>query len=166
MSGSIAGTWPFEASGRDRTTTTRQLRRPVQEHRIQLVSSDLWEVGWGSSGPTWELIEQRLREMLQIQPNWDSYGGQAPSRETLAYAVAELSSLKAMRVPPPNVSPSGDGQVLASWSGGGIDVELWFEGPYQETLLVDDERGERGYAGPDPLLIYVTQALRTIQSRT
>ncbi len=104
--------------------------------------------------------------MLQLQVNWDSYGGRAPSRETLAYAVAELNSLRAMKVPPPNVSPAGDGHILASWSGGGIDVELWFEGPYQETLLVDDARGETGYAGPDPLLIYATRALRDIQSRT
>jgi hypothetical protein len=165
MSGSIVSTWPFEIAGWNRTTT-RPVRRPVEEYRIQLVSAGLLDLGWGGTGTTWELVEQRLRAMLQLQPDWDSYGGQAPSRETLAYAVAELSSLKAMRVPPPNVGPSGDGQILASWSGRGIHVELWFEGPYQETLLVDDERGERGYTGPDPLLIYVTEALRTIQYRT
>lgn len=160
----MARTWQFAAvpwSG----TATRPVHRTTPARKIEIVSSGVWELDRDSSGPSWELVERRLAEMSELQPNWDSYGGHAPNRETFAYAVAELSSLKGMRVLPPNVGPSGDGQILASWSGGGINVELWFEGPYQETLLVDDERGEIGYAGPDPLLIYATQALRTIQKR-
>lgn len=117
----------------------------------------------GLVGPSWHDAGRRLDDLLDLQPGWDSYGGRPPSPELIAYAAAQLSGLKALHLPPPNIAPSGDGQILATWRGRGIEVELWFEAPYCETVVIDDEQfPDAAYAGADPRLAKTTQALRRI----
>jgi hypothetical protein len=81
------------------------------------------------------------------------------------YAAAELGSLKVLNLDAPSISPSGDGRLLAVWTGAGIEIELWFKGPYDEVLLVDDERGELAYIGSDPRLSRTVDALLEMQRR-
>jgi hypothetical protein len=114
-------------------------------------------------GPSWADAERGLGDLLDLQPGWDSYGGQPPDPELVAYAAAQLSGLRALHLPPPAITPSGDGQILASWRGQGIEVELWFAAPYQETVVIDDENSpDAAFAGTDPLLSATTRALRRI----
>lgn len=117
----------------------------------------------GLPSVSWIDAEQRLRDLLDLPPDWDSYGGSAPAPELIAYAAAELNGLKALRLPPPVITSSGDGQILAAWRGHGIEVELWFEAPYRETVVVDDDRaGGESFEGTDPQLAVTIRALRRI----
>jgi hypothetical protein len=117
----------------------------------------------GTSAPSWADAERDLMATLGLRPGWDSYGGQTPPRELVAYAAAELASLKALQLPAPTVAPSGDGKILASWRGSGIEVELWFEGPYQEFVLIEDANPDgKSFEGNDPLLFETSLALRKI----
>lgn len=117
----------------------------------------------GLSASRWADTERRLRDLLDLPENWDSYGGRSPNPELVAYAAAQLGGLKALRLPPPTIVPSGDGQILATWRGRGIEVELWFEAPYSETVVIDDETSQSAsFTGADPLLSATTQALRRI----
>ena len=120
----------------------------------------------GVPGPTWADTELRLCDLLDLRPDWDSYGGQPPNPELVAYAAAQLSGVKALHLPPPAIVPSGDGQILATWRGQGIEVELWFEAPYNETVVIDDEKSpDDSFAGADPRLWATTRALRRIGTR-
>lgn len=117
----------------------------------------------GLVGPSWYEVEQRLRDLLDLQPGWDSYDGRPPGQELVAYAAAQLTGLKALHLPAPNISPTGDGQILATWRGRGVEVELWFEALYRETVVIDDEHHpDAAFAGADPQLAMTTQALRRI----
>jgi len=117
----------------------------------------------GLAVPSWADAERRLRDLLDLSPGWDSYGGRPPNPELVAYAAAQLSGLKTLHLPPPTIVPSGDGQILATWRGLGIEVELWFEAPYSETVVIDDEKSpDDSFAGADPLLSATTRALRRI----
>ncbi len=117
----------------------------------------------GLAMPSWHSAERCLYDLLDLRPGWDSYDGQPPGPELIAYAAAQLRGLKALHLPPPNIAPSGDGQVLATWRGRGIEVELWFEAPYRETVVIDDEhRPDAAFAGVDPQLARTTQTLRRI----
>ena len=119
------------------------------------------------SAADWRRAFTQLAELQQLSPNWDSYGGVVPLPATVAYANAELSRLMAADLPAPEISPSPDGRILATWSGQSIEVELWFEAPYQEMALIEDRTGEvEEVAGPDPLLVSVSCALRKLQTRS
>lgn len=117
----------------------------------------------GAAVNSWAEVERRLRDLLDLAHDWDSYGGRPPSPELIAYAAAQLGGLKALHLPPPSIAPSGDGQILATWRGHGIEVELWFEAPYRETVVIDDDTsGGESFAGADPRLAVTTRALRRI----
>jgi hypothetical protein len=147
-------------------TATRPVSRPEPVAKVDTSFSRDASGRLSEPSLSWKSALDQLEAILELKPDWDSYGGSAPSQATFAYAVAELSSLKAMDLPPPVIGPSGDGHILASWSGGGIEVELWFQGPYQELALIDDERGEvEPISGPDPLLVNVASAIRKIRTR-
>lgn len=117
----------------------------------------------GLRSVSWIDAEQRLRDLLDLPFDWDSHGGSAPAPELIAYAAAELNGLKALRLPPPVITAAGDGQILACWRGHGIEVELWFEAPYRETVIIDDERtaGE-SFEGTDLQLAVTIRSLRRI----
>lgn len=156
-------------SSADWTSTQPNFRRSSQSvSPVRPISfdQDLSQFGWGVTGATWERAEEHLRELLSLEPNWDTYDGHAPSRETVAFAAAQLSSLKELKFPPPTISPSGEGAILATWAGKDIEIELWFDGPYRETVLIDDSRHElESPDGVDPLLSRTTQALRKLLER-
>ncbi len=117
----------------------------------------------GLAVPSWADVETRLRDLLDLQPGWDSYGGQPPSPELVAYVAAQLRGVKALHLPPPTILPSGDGQILATWRGQRIEIELWFQAPYSETVVIDDETSpNESFAGVDPRLSATTRALRRI----
>lgn len=163
MNGAL--TWPAMHTGDPALVARTSHRNAARIKRVDQASFRREEelLLLGAAAASWANAERRLRELLDLTPDWDSYGGQGPARELVAYAAAELASLKALQLPPPVVSPSGDGKILASWCGKGIEVELWFEAPYQEVLIIEDSTSsQESYEGSDPMLFRTSLALRKI----
>ena len=54
-----------------------------------------------------------LQDILLLKNNWDTYGGKAPTEETVMFAIEVI-----IRFPPdmqPELEPKPDGSVCLSW---------------------------------------------------
>ena len=60
-------------------------------------------------------LGEALRALVGLQPNWDSYGAEPPSRLALEYAWSVGSTLIEQGVPIPQVFPTTTGGVQLKW---------------------------------------------------
>src|SRR4051794_7079331 len=77
-----------------------------------------------SDGPTpvLDTMEQRLTELAGLAPNWDSYGGAAPTavaiscaRQLMHQVVQSHDALGADHLLPFALGPTADGGILVEW---------------------------------------------------
>jgi len=67
---------------------------------------------------------EKLSELLQLPPNWDSYRA-APVRSELAAALLTLLiEVMGDDTPPPSVVPTASGGLQAEWHRKGFDLEI------------------------------------------
>ena len=67
------------------------------------------------AGP-WEPAVQEIIAYQQLQPNWDGYGAQVPSREVLESAIGLAYCFYEKGVDPPHrVAPGVTGSVIFEW---------------------------------------------------
>ena len=94
--------------------------------------------------PIREVVE-RLRTLAALGPDWDSYGGDPPSRMALEVAENLVSEVGAWFGDLPgfadtlDIMPSPDGGVLLIWSDGKhtTQVRVLADG-HLDTLLIDE----------------------------
>jgi hypothetical protein len=75
----------------------------------------------------------RIEELRELQPNWDSYGAYAISPESIERAKLFVSAVPwADGIPEPSVTASGDGHVGFTWAEKrwGMDLEILPDGTY------------------------------------
>lgn len=71
-----------------------------------------------------EAAVQRIQELQQLRPNWDSYGGLPIRREAIENALTILIAVLAKGVPLPAIVPTSSGGVQLEWHNVACDIEL------------------------------------------
>ncbi|MEQ8816549.1 MAG: hypothetical protein RLO51_26170 [Thalassobaculum sp.] len=92
-------------------------------------------------------IELQLSDYIHLDPDWDGYGGVAPSRAAVADAVRFLRLLD-HEVPLPFPQVSGDGSVGIYWEGDDFLIDVGFRGLGQISYFA--RHGNRRWKGDDP----------------
>ena len=95
------------------------------------------------SAPAWldERIGQ-LRSLLQLQDNWDSYGGRAIDRQSVEIATQLLKALAVVEgVEAPTVTASPDGNAALCWDNGrrSLDLEVMPDGRFEYVFLNEED---------------------------
>ena len=65
-----------------------------------------------------------LIRIMQLPPNWDSYGAQPVQSVLVGRAVEILSRVMEENSPPPSIVPLNDGGLQMEWHLRGQDVEI------------------------------------------
>jgi hypothetical protein len=66
-------------------------------------------------------LVRALENIRQLKPNWDSYGGDPPSNETVDYAYLLISQLqkaakdRGLGLPEPEIGPGAKGTIQLEW---------------------------------------------------
>ncbi len=95
------------------------------------------------------LLRTRLRNLLRLETDWDSYGA-APLDWHILHRVEQfVADIMRQGVPLPDLVPSSSGSIIAEWrhNTGLLEVELH---PEHEDLVWLEELGEvtLDYEGP------------------
>jgi hypothetical protein len=78
-----------------------------------------------SMSPRWlPESRRRLRAMMNLPENWDSYGAVPTTPEAVRTAERLLLWLSLGDVPPPDLFPGVDGGVQLEWHIHGLDAEI------------------------------------------
>ena len=97
-----------------------------------------------SQRPTWfEGAATRLLALMDLAPNWDSYGGRPVSLATASHAFQLLTRLCDFGLPAPRLVPTAPGGVQFEWDVEGVELELELEpGGGMVAIFDDAQRGE------------------------
>lgn len=97
-----------------------------------------------SNLPVWlEPVFKKLAELLDLPPNWDSYGAKPVNPETAVYAINLLFDVMNDEMPAPSVVPTNRGGVQLEWHTTRGDLEIEIEAPYKVGAFFEDTpRGE------------------------
>lgn len=88
--------------------------------------------------------------LLNLPPNWDSYGALPISRRCVEYAIRILIQVMGNRTPAPSVVPTVSGGVQAEWHINGIDLEIEVSSPTNGQFYFFDHRTENEREGSIP----------------
>ena len=83
------------------------------------VESDSFEL------PRW--LEPTLRsfaDLVNLPPNWDSYGGRPIEHRAINEALNVLTSIMEDSTPAPSVVPTSEGGLQLEWHVAGVDLEI------------------------------------------
>lgn len=84
-------------------------------------------------------LTQRLRDLLQLEDGWDSYGGISPRRHLLEAGLRFVEPLLSVDIAPPHVVPTSRGGIQFEWHVGGRELEIEVVGPDRFELFFEDE---------------------------
>lgn len=75
--------------------------------------------------PRWvQPTVENLLATLELEPNWDSYGGPPVEKKSIEGAISLLLATMNEDSPPPAVVPTSAGGVQLEWHQGGVDLEI------------------------------------------
>jgi len=69
-------------------------------------------------------VVQRLVRLLELKPNWDSYGARAIASQAAQRAVALLGIAASVGAPAPQIVPTSSGGLQLEWHQASVDLEL------------------------------------------
>jgi hypothetical protein len=131
----------YSSNTLDSRATLAEKWRPV--HVLEVPERDIVltiEVVEGE--PPWFIaILHRLRELLSLAENWNSYGARPIDPECVLFALEKVLPL-AMRetTPPPTVVPTSRGSIMFEWHTRGIDLEVDILSPGRLHVSYEDQR--------------------------
>lgn len=80
----------------------------------------------------------RLEDLLNLQPNWDSYGANSVNPEIAMYAINLLLELMDDAMPIPSIVPTNRGGIQLEWHTTRGDLEIDIEAPYRVGVVFED----------------------------
>ena len=92
-------------------------------------------------------IVSRLKDLLQLDADWDSYGAQPVRPESAKTVVELLYNLMSGDTPIPALIPTPDGHVQLEWHTKGIDLEVDIENPALFHVSYEDEETKEEWEG-------------------
>lgn len=103
-------------------------------HQAEVEPEHFW---WG--GPQWlGPVVTRLREVIHLPANWDSYGAAEPSVDHAVDALQFLRRVMLPAAPPPAIVPLNDGGIQLEWHEGGLDFEATFSSGADRGFFLHD----------------------------
>lgn len=92
-----------------------------------------------TSAPWVAEVMAKMKELVRLPANWDSYGAKPIKPDCLQYAVREvLQACMHGATPAPSVVPTNTGGVMLEWHRGNIDLEVRVENPGEATIYYAD----------------------------
>lgn len=89
--------------------------------------------------PAWmEPMVQSLEKLLQLEPDWDTYGGSPIDPGCVAAALNLVSDILLDDTPAPSVVPTSRGGVQLEWHTCGVDLEVEFLSATRVCGLFED----------------------------
>lgn len=106
------------------------------------------ELVGSSTEPSWHwCVFQKLHELSQLAPNWDSYGAKPPSANAFRRFVSSVLHLLPEDTPIPAIAPTRDGGLQLEWHRGSVEFEIKVPPSGSITYFFVDENGEREWEG-------------------
>lgn len=91
--------------------------------------------------PSWvDPTVQSLGKLLDLPPNWDSYGSPRIESNYINAALQLANQVMREDTPAPSVVPTSRGGIQFEWHMRGIDLEIEFLTPTQVCGLYEDRR--------------------------
>jgi len=91
--------------------------------------------------PSWvEPVAVQLVGLLNLQENWDSYGGRRVDRAEVFGAIKLLAEILDHNSPLPRIGPTGRGGVVIEWHQNGIDLEIETLSPHRFSVAFEDDK--------------------------
>jgi hypothetical protein len=86
------------------------------------------------------LAVQRMIELLELPPGWNSYNARPIRKENVNFALGFLGQTMLADTPVPNVIPMVRGGVQLEWHTRGINLEVSIYSPGEISFLAEDVR--------------------------
>lgn len=147
--------YPLKAPFEDRSSTLLSTRRVSGLQRSSVTGSVVTQPRLVSTPPSPRTILrmppvsarlkptiERIREIAQLEENWDSYGGRIITRHAVFSAVRWLLGAITDTIPLPQVVPTVTGGIQAEWHEARIDLEVVFAPDGRISASFEDQ--ERG----------------------
>jgi hypothetical protein len=83
---------------------------------------------------------QRMIELLELPPGWNSYNAKPITKENVNFAFSLLARTMRADTPAPNVVPMVRGGVQLEWHTRGINLEISIYSPTDVRFLAEDVR--------------------------
>lgn len=90
----------------------------------------------GTLPPWWYVIEERLRELLELPQNWDRRGASRIAEEDMVDALRFLQRVMRDGTQAPWVGPLVSGGIELAWRQGEVEVEAVFDHARDERELL------------------------------
>jgi hypothetical protein len=148
MAKSAANLWGISHVWQSPTLPTRRSQRRLLTDpivaRLTLSAGEV-EVHVPQPEPDWLYpVLDKLQHVSQLAENWDSYGGQAPSDESIYTALAVLSRILRGESSAPTLVPLSEGGVQIEWHGDGEELEIRIGANGEISAFRFDEKVGRG----------------------
>ena len=89
--------------------------------------------------PAWvEPTVQSLGKLLQLEPDWDTYGGSPIDPRCVVAALRLAFDIFPDEMPVPSVVPTSRGGLQLEWHTRGVDLEVEFLSPTRVCGLFED----------------------------
>ncbi|HEX7048917.1 MAG TPA: hypothetical protein VF188_01795 [Longimicrobiales bacterium] len=136
--------WSGEPVGSKRDRRTPWLERA----RLALHPEPMWRSG--GHRPDWlDDAVLRLARLLELEPDWDSYGARAVSIAAADTALVLLLGLAGPETPAPHIVPTPAGGVQIEWHTPRLDLEVEIRSPTR--VFVGYEFSDTGEEGEFPV---------------
>ena len=118
-----------------------------RQSRAYFLYEDLQGIGVIKLPPEWTWQIEPIKKILGVlllPENWDSYGGQIPTREAAETAIQIIASIVQEDPPRPRVVPLGTGGIQLEWKKGEreLEVECGPDGSVEALRIEGDAEGK------------------------
>jgi hypothetical protein len=121
-----------------RRTFSERADPSVAKPEYQIRAGPLFILGRGKP-PQWlPPTAQALGRLLDLRPDWDSYGASPIDPDIVVGAVYLLDSIMCRDSPGPSVVPTNSGGVQIEWHTKGIDLEIELLSPQRFHVSFHD----------------------------
>ena len=103
-------------------------------HRTVMSKYEGWILGYNegheykvflSEIPDWlDLFVTKIEPLIQLQPNWDSYGAKAIEFQSVLNAIKLFLSIESLSNCFPAIVPTVNGGLQAEWHDSDVDIEV------------------------------------------
>lgn len=117
------------------TISSREYTRPVEprvskRQTIQESETSAWVAD----------AQERLEQLVNLAPNWDSYGARPVNERVASITLNLLHGLMRDTTPLPSIVPTNTGRVQLEWHTRGIDLEVEVVSPILVRVSFEDRR--------------------------
>lgn len=116
------------------TTRERDYMDTLPTRQQRLTIEDKADPAWRD-----EAIS-RFRQIIRLEPNWNSYGSRPVSPRLADVALQILESLMRETTPRPSILPTPSGHIQLEWHVKGIDIEVEVVSPILLRVAFEDQQ--------------------------